>query len=196
MASATLPKIKPGKFSSAANGLMLASGKTFATTNPATGEMLTMLADAGEHDAAAAVNAARTAYTSGPWAEMAAADRAKILWKIGDLVDKYVEEIATLETLDNGKPIFESRQVDMPMVAEVFRYFAGWATKIIGETFSRTRPIFKLHVARTNRSRRCNHSLEFSAASRVVENCPGTRRRKHRRPEARATHFAFRAAPR
>ncbi len=65
---------------------------------------------------------------------MAAADRAKILWKIGDLADKYVEEIGTLETLDNGKPIFESRYVDMPMVAEVFRYFAGWATKIMGET--------------------------------------------------------------
>jgi acyl-CoA reductase-like NAD-dependent aldehyde dehydrogenase len=65
---------------------------------------------------------------------MSAADRARLLWKIGDLVDKYNEELGTLETLDNGKPIFESRQIDMPMVAEVFRYYAGWATKIHGET--------------------------------------------------------------
>jgi aldehyde dehydrogenase (NAD+) len=134
MASAPPITIKPGKLFIGGKWVDAASGKTFATTNPATGETLTMLAEAGEVDADAAVNAARAAYTFGPWAEMAAADRAKILWKIGDLVDKNVEEIGTLETLDNGKPIFESRYVDMPMVAEVFRYFAGWATKIMGET--------------------------------------------------------------
>jgi acyl-CoA reductase-like NAD-dependent aldehyde dehydrogenase len=65
---------------------------------------------------------------------MSAADRAKILWRIGDLIDQHSEELGTLETLDNGKPIFESRYVDMPMAAEVFRYYAGWATKIHGET--------------------------------------------------------------
>src|SRR5262249_24948732 len=58
----------------------------------------------------------------------------RILWKIGDLIDKHNEELGTLETLDNGKPIFESRYMDVPMVAEVFRYYAGWATKIHGET--------------------------------------------------------------
>jgi aldehyde dehydrogenase (NAD+) len=134
MASAPPITIKPGKLFIGGKWVDAASGKTFTTTNPATGEMLTTLAEAGEADADAAVQAARAAFTSGPWSDMAAADRAKILWKIGDLVDKYVEEIGTLETLDNGKPIFESRYVDIPMVAEVFRYFAGWATKIMGDT--------------------------------------------------------------
>ena len=134
MASATQIQIKPGKLLIGGKWVDAASGKTFATVNPATGETIAMLAEAGEPDAAAAVAAARGAFTSGPWAEMSAADRAKILWKIGDLVDKYNEELGTLETIDNGKPIFESRQVDMPMVAEVFRYYAGWATKITGET--------------------------------------------------------------
>src|SRR5580704_3201194 len=134
MASAPQIQVKPGKLFIGGKWVDAASGKSFATVNPATGETLTMLADAGEPDAASAVTAARGAFTSGPWAEMSAADRGRILWKIGDLVDKYNEELGTLETLDNGKPIFESRQVDMPMVAEVFRYYAGWATKITGET--------------------------------------------------------------
>jgi aldehyde dehydrogenase (NAD+) len=134
MASAPSIQIKPGKLLIGGKWVEAASGKSFATVNPATGEMLAMLAEAGDADASAAVAAARAAFTSGPWAEMSAADRGRILWKIGDLVDKYNEELGTLETLDNGKPIFESRQVDMPMVAEVFRYYAGWATKITGET--------------------------------------------------------------
>ena len=102
--------------------------------NPARGEILTQLADADERDADASVQAASRAFHEGSWAEMSAADRARILWKIGDLIDKHNEELGTLETLDNGKPIFESRQVDLPMAAEVFRYYAGWATKIHGET--------------------------------------------------------------
>ena len=65
---------------------------------------------------------------------MSASERGKLLWRIADLVEKNIEELAELETLDNGKPIFESRYVDMPMVADVFRYYAGWATKIHGET--------------------------------------------------------------
>src|SRR3989442_4634388 len=109
-------------------------GRTFPRINPATGETITVLAEGDERDASAAVEAAFTAFHSGPWPEMSASDRGRILWKIGDLVDKYNEELGTLETLDNGKPIFESRQVDMPMVAEVLRYYAGWATKIHGET--------------------------------------------------------------
>jgi acyl-CoA reductase-like NAD-dependent aldehyde dehydrogenase len=92
------------------------------------------VADAGERDADAAVEAARRAFESGPWAEMSASDRGRLLWKLGDLIEQHIEELSTLETLDNGKPIFESRYADMPMVAEVFRYFAGWATKIHGET--------------------------------------------------------------
>jgi len=134
MATAPQIQVKPGKLFIGGKWVDSASGKTFPTVNPATGEVITRLAEGDERDVDAAVRAAHQAFESGPWAEMSASDRARILWKIGDLIDKYNEELGTLETLDNGKPIFESRQIDMPMVAEVFRYFAGWATKIHGET--------------------------------------------------------------
>lgn len=134
MATAPQLQIKPGKLFIGGKWVDSASGKSFPTINPATGEVITQVAEGDERDVDAAVQAARKAYESAPWAEMSASDRGKILWKIGDLIDKYNEELGTLETLDNGKPIFESRHVDMPMVAEVFRYYAGWATKIHGET--------------------------------------------------------------
>jgi len=142
MATAAKVQPKPGKLFIGGKWLDAAAGKTYPTSNPATGEVITVIADADERDGDAAVRAARAAYESGPWAEMAAADRAKILWRIGDLIDKYAEELGELETLDNGKPIFESRYVDMPMVAEVFRYYAGWATKIHGETGPVRGPFF------------------------------------------------------
>ena len=134
MATAVKIEPKPGRLFIGGKWVDAASGKTYTTVNPATAEPITQVADAGARDADAAVQAARQAYESGPWPEMSASDRGKILWKIGDLIDKHNEELGTLETIDNGKPIFESCQVDMPMVAEVFRYFAGWATKIHGET--------------------------------------------------------------
>ncbi len=134
MATAAQLQVKPGKLFIGGKWVDAASGKTFPTMNPATGETITVVAEGDGRDASAAVEAAYTAFHSGPWPEMSASDRGRILWKIGDLIDKYNEELGTLETLDNGKPIFESRQVDMPMVAEVFRYYAGWATKIHGET--------------------------------------------------------------
>src|SRR5262245_43247048 len=134
MASAPQVQVKPGKLFIGGKWVESASGKTFPTINPATGEMLTAIAEGDERDADAAVGAARQAFESGPWPEMSASDRARLLWKIGDLIDKYREELGRLETLDNGKPISESRQIDMPMVADVFRYYAGWATKIHGET--------------------------------------------------------------
>jgi aldehyde dehydrogenase (NAD+) len=142
MASATLPNIKPGKLFIGGKWSDSSSGKTSTTTNPATGEAITTLAEASQQDVSSAVDAARKTFEAGPWAEMSAADRARILWKMGDLVDKYNEDLGTLETLDNGKPIFESRQVDMPMVAEVFRYYAGWCTKITGDTAPVRGPFF------------------------------------------------------
>jgi aldehyde dehydrogenase (NAD+) len=127
-------EIKPGRLFIGGKWVEPSAHKFFPSLNPATGETLTQLADADERDADAAVQAASRAFRSGTWAEMSAADRGKILWKMGDLIDQHNEQIGTLETLDNGKPIFESRQVDLPMAAEVFRYYAGWATKIHGET--------------------------------------------------------------
>ncbi len=135
MLTATKAKVSPGKL--LINGQWTeGSGKAFDTTNPATGQVLTHISEATAADVDQAVAAARKAFddTSGPWRKMSASERGKVMWRIADLIDKNIEELAELETLDNGKPIFESRYVDMPMVADVFRYYAGWATKIHGET--------------------------------------------------------------
>jgi aldehyde dehydrogenase (NAD+) len=135
MIAATKAKVSPGKL--LINGHWTeGSGRAFDTVNPASGEVLTQVAEAGAPDVDLAVGAARRAFddAGGPWRKMSASERGKILWRMADLVEKNIEELAELETLDNGKPIFESRYVDMPMVADVFRYYAGWATKIHGET--------------------------------------------------------------
>jgi acyl-CoA reductase-like NAD-dependent aldehyde dehydrogenase len=118
------------------------SGETFQTINPATGEPITHLALAGDEDVDLAVRAARQAFEEGAWAKMSAADRGKILWKIGDLLMQYADEVAYLETIDCGKPIAESRTIDIPMVAELFQYYAGWTTKIHGETIPVKGPFF------------------------------------------------------
>lgn len=111
-----------------------ASGKTFTTVNPATEEVLAEVAEADAPDVDAAVKAARRAFNDKAWLGMAARDRAKLLWKVGDLIMKNADELAKTETLDNGKPIFESRYIDVPAAAETFYYYAGWCTKIEGET--------------------------------------------------------------
>src|SRR5205085_2544159 len=110
--------------------------ETFNTIYPATGELLAQIAEATSEDVDRAVAAARRAFEDhgGPWRKMSASERGKLIWRLADLVDTNIEELAELETLDNGKPIFESRYVDMPMVIDVLRYYAGWATKIHGET--------------------------------------------------------------
>jgi aldehyde dehydrogenase (NAD+) len=110
------------------------SGKTFRTINPATEEILAEVAEAGEPDVDDAVRAARAAFNAKPWRTMPPRERAKLLWRVGDLIMKNLDEIARLETMDNGKPIFESRYVDIPSAAETFYYYAGWCTKIEGET--------------------------------------------------------------
>ncbi len=115
-----------------------ADGKSFESVNPATGEVLTRVAEAGRDDVDRAVKAARTAFddVNGKWRRMTASERGKILWRIADLIERHIDELAELETVDNGKPIFESRHVDMPMVVDVFRYYAGIATKIQGDTIN------------------------------------------------------------
>jgi aldehyde dehydrogenase (NAD+) len=118
------------------DGLWIDASKTFDTINPATGEVLTQITEASAADVDRAVDAARRAFEdrNGPWRKLSASERGRLIWKLADLVEKNIDELAELETLDNGKPIFESRYVDMPMVVDVFRYYAGLATKIHGET--------------------------------------------------------------
>ncbi|MEO5618863.1 MAG: aldehyde dehydrogenase family protein [Candidatus Eisenbacteria bacterium] len=130
----TLAPVAPGRLIINGELVDAASGRTFNTTNPATEEIITTVAEAGAEDVDRAVLAARAAFESGPWPKMRPAERQRILWKLGDLILQNADEIARLETLDNGKPIFESRQVDVPMVAGCFQYFAGWATKLYGDT--------------------------------------------------------------
>ena len=134
MLTATKSQIKPGKL--LIGGEWRNSAKTFATINPATGEELTQVASASAQDVDAAVQAARKAFDDlqGPWRKMSASERGRILWKLAELIEKNIDELAELETLDNGKIINESRYVDMPMAADVLRYYGGWATKIHGET--------------------------------------------------------------
>ncbi len=138
MATATQAKIEAGKLLIGGEWRDAAGGKRFETVNPATGEVLTTAAEASAADVDAAVQAARKAFddATGPWRKMSASERGRVLWKISELVEQHIDELAELETLDNGKPIFESRYVDMPMVADVFRYYAGWATKLHGETIN------------------------------------------------------------
>jgi aldehyde dehydrogenase (NAD+) len=110
------------------------SGKTFATINPATEEVLAHVAEADAPDVDAAVKAARAAFSQKSWQKMDARDRAKLLWKVGDLIMENADELARIESMDNGKPISESRYVDVPFAAETFYYYAGWCSKIEGET--------------------------------------------------------------
>lgn len=134
MIAATRAHVRPGKL--LIGGEWVQGSKTFETINPATGEVLTEVVEASPREVDRAVEAARRAFDDpkSPWRKMSASERGRLLWRLADLIEKNIDELAELETLDNGKPIFESRQVDMPMVVDVFRYYAGWATKIHGET--------------------------------------------------------------
>jgi aldehyde dehydrogenase (NAD+) len=111
------------------------SGETFATINPATEETITDVASAGADDVDAAVKAARAQMEPGSeWQKMKPRDRAKVMWRLADLLTSRAAEIGRIETIDNGKPIFESQFVDTPAAAECLYYFAGWSGKVTGET--------------------------------------------------------------
>jgi len=111
------------------------SGETFVTTNPATEETITKVASAGAEDVDAAVKAARAQMEAGSeWQKMKPRDRAKVLWRLADILTARAAEIGHIETIDNGKPIFESQYVDTPAAAECLYYFAGWSGKVTGET--------------------------------------------------------------
>jgi len=110
------------------------SGKTFETINPATEEVITQVAEGDAADIDLAVKAARKAFESGPWHTMDARDRGRLMNKLADLIESHIDELAELETLDNGKPIGESRHADLPLVIDCLRYYAGWADKIHGQT--------------------------------------------------------------
>ena len=110
-------------------------GETFEVYNPATGEIIAHCAAGDKADIDAAVHAARRAFESGPWSKMTPSERGRLIWKLGDLLEEHGDEFAELETLDNGKPLAVARAADVPLAVDLFRYMAGWATKIHGQTF-------------------------------------------------------------
>jgi len=124
-----------------ANGYQPKSGKTFETINPANEEILALAAEGDKADVDEAVKAARKAYEEGKWSKMGPHERARYLLKIGDLIEQNADELATLETLNNGIGISTARGMAAG-AAETFRYYAGWATKIYGETNPSDRSMF------------------------------------------------------
>jgi acyl-CoA reductase-like NAD-dependent aldehyde dehydrogenase len=116
-----------------------ASRRTFATYDPATGRKLTDVAHAEVTDVDRAVEAARVAY-DGPWSRMKAAERERLIWRVGDFITKRAEVFGQIEALDNGKSAMIAQHVDAGWAADVFRYYAGWATKIQGSTVNVTMP--------------------------------------------------------
>jgi aldehyde dehydrogenase (NAD+) len=111
-----------------------ASGKTFETIHPATEEVIAEVAEGDKEDIDAAVDAARAQFDGGEWSKMDARDRGILMNRLADLIEEEVDELAALETLDNGKPIRDSRAADIPLVIDCLRYYAGWADKIHGAT--------------------------------------------------------------
>jgi phenylacetaldehyde dehydrogenase len=111
-----------------------ASGKTFPTYDPSTGEVLARIAEGDREDIDRAVKAARAAFETGPWPSLTSSERGRMVWKLADLIEQHLQEFAELETLDNGKPLKVARAADVPLAVDLFRYMAGWATKIEGNT--------------------------------------------------------------
>jgi aldehyde dehydrogenase (NAD+) len=118
------------------------SGKTFETLNPATGEVIARVAEADKADVDKAVKAARKAFEKGQWRKMSARQRGQIILKLADLIEQNKDELARLESLDNGKPLAVAQAADLPLVIDCYRYYAGWADKIEGKTIPISGPYF------------------------------------------------------
>jgi aldehyde dehydrogenase (NAD+) len=130
------PEIKLGPTKLLINGKWVnsTSGKTFPTVNPSTGDVITQVAESDAADVDKAVAAARAAFDKGPWRKMSASQRGRLMNKLADLVEKYADELAQLEALDNGKPAHIARAADVNLTMACYRYYAGWADKIQGKT--------------------------------------------------------------
>jgi aldehyde dehydrogenase (NAD+) len=111
-----------------------AQGKTFPTINPATEEVIAEVAEGTAEEVDRAVRAARAAFEDGPWPRFSARQRGRLLYRLADLIEHEAAELAALETLDNGKPIRDSQSIDVPATIETFRYYAGYADKLYGQT--------------------------------------------------------------
>ena len=153
MTSATLPasstakrplpvKIRQTKLLIDGRWIDAADGGTFETLNPATGEVIAHVAEGKAADVDHAVRAARKAFDKGGWRKLPARERGRLLYKLADLIDKNVKELASLESLDNGKPLHDALAADLPLTIDCYRYYAGWADKIEGKTIPINGPYF------------------------------------------------------
>lgn len=118
------------------------SGKTFETYDPANGEVLARVSEAQTEDVGKAVMAAKKAFDEGPWSKMSAAERGNLMYKLAELIEENKQELAEIDSLDNGKPLRELLESDIPNAVGQFRYFAGWTTKILGQTIPVAGPYF------------------------------------------------------
>jgi aldehyde dehydrogenase (NAD+) len=142
MATATAPKapkVKPPRVKDqqiliGGKWVNSVSGKTFPTLNPATGEPICQVAEGDKADVDLAVKAARKAFESGPWPRINASERGRLIHRLADLIEKHQDELAALESLDNGKPLADSMAADLPLTIKCYRYYAGWADKVHGKT--------------------------------------------------------------
>ena len=117
-----------------------ASGKTFPVYNPASGTLIASVPEGDAEDINRAVAAARRAFDDGRWSSVSPSQRGKLLWRLADLIERDTEELAELESIDNGKPYSVARVADLPLAVDIFRYMAGWATKITGSTLPLSLP--------------------------------------------------------
>ena len=124
------------------NWVEATSGRTFETINPATGDVIARVAEGEAADVDKAVKAARRAIEKGPWKKTDARDRGRMLNRLADLIEQNKDELAALETLDNGKPIRDSLNADLPLTVDCYRYYAGWSDKIEGKTIPVRGPYF------------------------------------------------------
>jgi aldehyde dehydrogenase (NAD+) len=132
--TAKAPQVKDQPLFIGGKWLDSVSGKTFPTTNPATGETICQVAEGDKADVDLAVAAARKAFETGPWPKMSAAERGRLLNRLADLIEENSNELAELESLDNGKPIRDAKGADLPLTIKCYRYYAGWSDKIHGKT--------------------------------------------------------------
>jgi aldehyde dehydrogenase (NAD+) len=138
----TKPRVADQKMLVGGKWVNSASGKTFETLDPTNGEVICRVAEGDKADIDLAVKAARAAFENGPWPEMDAAARGRLLNKLADAIEAHEEELAELESLDNGKPISDSLAADLPLTIACYRYYAGWADKITGQTLPIAGPYF------------------------------------------------------
>jgi aldehyde dehydrogenase (NAD+) len=137
----TKPRVADQKMLVGGKWVPSVSGKTFETVNPATGEVICKVAEGDKADVDLAVKAARGAF-EGPWSRMVPSERGRLLHKLADAIESHKEELAALESLDNGKPVNDSLAADLPLTLQCYRYYAGWADKLYGQTIPIDGPFF------------------------------------------------------